>query len=451
MQRNFLFIAAIFLFLEVYIYQAIRTLTDNSWIKLGYCVLSLAVYGFFAYEVSHFQRSDRSTMRAQIMISLFLVFILPKIFIVIGLLFEDFIRIPTEFYRKFIFHEISMMQIIAIISYILFLALAPLSLSTKGKISLALLVIVSIYYYKDFFINERPYLPERRKFVSLVGLGLGGVLSALFIDGITFGKYRHKVRQVKVKIKNLPNSFKGYKIIQISDVHSGSFSDPSKLEHAIDLINEQNPDLVLFTGDMVNNVSEEFKPFIPLFSKIKAKDGKFAVLGNHDYGDYVTWDSPNAKKVNLDTLIEYEKQAGFDMLMNENRVIDRNGEKLYILGVENWGLKPFPQFGKIDKALENVPQNAAKILMSHDPTHFDYVVKKHPADISLTLSGHTHGMQFGLDLKNIKWSPVQYRYPKWADLYESEGKLLYVNRGFGVLGYPGRVGVLPEITLLELS
>ncbi|MCY0968111.1 metallophosphoesterase [Chryseobacterium wangxinyae] len=401
MQKNFLFITAIFLFLEVYIYQAIRTLTDNSWIKIGYCVLSLAIYGFFAYEVSHFQKSDRSTMRAQIMISLFLVFILPKIFIVLFLLIDDIFRTGA--------------------------------------------------YFVGFLKPDENFFPERRKFLSIVGLGLGGVLSALFIDGITFGKYRHKVRRVKVKIKNLPSSFKGYKIIQISDVHSGSFSDPSKLQHAIDLINEQEADLVLFTGDMVNNVSEEFKPFIPIFSKIKAKDGKFAVLGNHDYGDYVTWESPKAKDANLAMLIEYEKQAGFEMLMNENRAIDRNGEKLYILGVENWGLKPFPQFGKIDKALENVPQNAAKILMSHDPTHFDYVVKKHPADISLTLSGHTHGMQFGLDLKNIKWSPVQYRYPKWADLYESEGKMLYVNRGFGVLGYPGRVGVLPEITLLELS
>lgn len=254
-----------------------------------------------------------------------------------------------------------------------------------------------------------------------------------------------------MKFPDLPESFKGYKIIQISDVHSGSFSDPGKLQHAVELINEQNPDLVLFTGDMVNNVADEFKPFIPLFSKIKAKDGKFAVLGNHDYADYVTWASLDAKKKNLDTLIDYEKQAGFDMLRNEHRVIEKNGEKLYILGVENWGLKPFPQFGRIDDALKGVPESAAKILMSHDPTHFDYVVKKHPGNIHLTLSGHTHGMQFGLDLKNVKWSPVQYRYPKWADLYESEGKLLYVNRGFGVLGYPGRVGVLPEITLFELS
>lgn len=402
MQKNFLFIAAIFLFLEVYIFQAIRTLTDNFWIRLGYVILSLAIYSVLAYEITHFQRSDRSTVRAQISISLFLVFILPKVFIVLFLLVDDIFR--TGGYL--------------------------VGLTTKPA--------------ENFF-------PERRKFLSLIGLGLGGVLSALFIDGITFGKYRHTVRRVKVKFANLPKSFKGYKIIQISDVHSGSFSDPGKLRHAIDLINEQNPDLVLFTGDMVNNVADEFKPFIPLFSKIKAKDGKFAVLGNHDYGDYVKWNSKDEQKKNLDTLIDYQRQAGFDMLRNENRIIEKEGEKIYILGVENWGLKPFPQYGDIDKALENVPQDATKILMSHDPTHFDYVVKKHPKDIHLTLSGHTHGMQFGLDLKNIKWSPVQYRYPKWADLYESEGKMLYVNRGFGVLGYPGRVGVLPEITLFELG
>ncbi|MBW3521041.1 metallophosphoesterase [Chryseobacterium sp. NKUCC03_KSP] len=401
MQKNFLFIAAIFLFLEVYIFQAIRTLTDNFWIRLGYIILSLAIYGVFAYEVSHFQRSDRSTERAQMTISLFLIFILPKIFIVLFLLVDDIFR-------------------------------------TGG-------------YLVGLTKPTENFFPERRKFLSLMGLGLGGVLSALFIDGITFGKYRHTVRRVKVKFANLPKSFKGYKIIQISDVHSGSFSDPSKLQHAIDLINDQDPDLVLFTGDMVNNVAGEFKPFIPLFSKIKAKDGKFAVLGNHDYGDYVKWNSKDEQNKNLETLIEYQRQAGFDLLRNENRIIEKNGENIYILGVENWGLKPFPQYGDIDKALENVPQSATKILMSHDPTHFDHVVKKHPKDIHLTLSGHTHGMQFGLDLKNIKWSPVQYRYPKWADLYESEGKMLYVNRGFGVLGYPGRVGVLPEITLFELS
>lgn len=401
MQRNFLIIAGIFLLMEIYIYQAIRTLTDNFWIKLAYCILYLGVYGLFAYEILNFQRSDRDPHRPHLISILFLVFILPKIFVVLFLLIDDIFRVGN--------------------------------------------------YLVGFAHSKENFFPERRKFLSLVGLGLGGVLSGLFIDGVAFGKYRHKVRKVKVKIANLPEIFKGYKIIQISDVHSGSFSDPDKLAHAIDLINEQNADLVLFTGDMVNNIADEFKPFISLFSKIKAKDGKFSVLGNHDYADYVTWKSLDEKKKNLEALIDYEKQAGFEILRNEHRIIEKNGQKLYILGVENWGLKPFPQIGDLEKAVKNIPTEAPKILMSHDPTHFDYVVKKHPANIHLTLSGHTHGMQFGLDLKNIKWSPVQYRYPKWADLYESEGKFLYVNRGFGVLGYPGRVGVLPEITLLELS
>ncbi|QQV01373.1 MULTISPECIES: metallophosphoesterase [Chryseobacterium] len=401
MQKNFLIITGIFILLEIYVYQAIRTLTDNSWIRWSYILLYLFIYGLFTYEILNFQRSDRDATRAHIISILFLVFIIPKLFVILFLLVDDIFRIGS--------------------------------------------------YLAGFTHESENFFPERRKFLSLMGLGLGGVLSALFIDGAAFGKYRHKVRKVRVKIANLPKSFKGYKIIQISDVHSGSFDNPDKLAHAIDLINEQKPDLVLFTGDMVNNVADEFKPFIQLFSKISAKDGKFSVLGNHDYGDYVTWKSLDEKKNNLQTLIDYQKEAGFDMLRNEHRIIEKNGEKLYILGVENWGLKPFPQFGKLDEALENVPIKAAKILMSHDPTHFDFVVKKHPANIHLTLSGHTHGMQFGLDLKNIKWSPVQYRYPKWADLYESEGKLLYVNRGFGVLGYPGRVGVLPEITLLELS
>jgi hypothetical protein len=353
------------------------------------------------YQMANFDRTDRNPQRMQILASLFCIFILPKLFILLFLLVDDILRL--------------------------------------------------LQFGFQYATDNNSHYPERRKFLSIMGLGLAGVFSALFIDGLAFGKYRHKVRRVKLKIANLPVSFKGYKIIQISDVHSGSFQHPGKLQHAIDLINEQNADLVLFTGDLVNTYSEEFKPFIPLFKSIKSKDGKFSVFGNHDYGDYTTWKSIHDKQNNLERLEDYEKAAGFDLLKNEHRVIEKNGEKLYILGVENWGLPPFPQYGDLDKAVENVPNDAVKILMSHDPTHFDEVVKKHPSNVILTLSGHTHGMQFGLDLKNIKWSPVQYRYSKWADLYESEGKYLYVNRGFGVLGFPGRVGVLPEITLFELA
>lgn len=402
MQKNILIFAGLLFLLEFYVYQAFKTVTNNPLLKIIYWGLTLAVYGFFVYEILNFNKSDRDNHTIQILFSVFLIFLIPKLLITAVLLIDDFIRLLNYAYT----------------------AINP---STTASYS------------------------GRRKFLSILGIGSAAVLSLAVLDGIIFGKYRHNVRKVKIKISGLADSFKGYKIIQISDVHSGSFFNPEKLQGAIDLINEQQADLILFTGDMVNNYAEEFQPFIPLFKSIKSKDGKFSILGNHDYGDYADWSSKTEKAKNIPKLIGFQKEAGFEMLRNEHRIIEKNGEKLYILGVENWGERPFPQFGDLDKAAAGVPSEAAKILMSHDPTHFDYIVKKHPVNVQLTLSGHTHGMQFGIDLKNFKWSPVKYRYPKWADLYESEGKNLYVNRGFGVLGYPGRVGINPEITLFELS
>lgn len=401
MQKTILIITGIFFLLEFYIYQAFKTLAHQHWLRILYWVVTIAVYAFFISEVLKFNRADTDHHRVQLVGSVFLIFFLPKLFIGFFLLLEDIFR--------------------------------------------------GANYITQSFSSGENQLPGRRRFLSLIGIGSAAVLSALFIDGIIFGKYRHNIRKVKLKINGLPNSFKGYKIIQISDVHSGSFFNPEKLQHAINLINEQNADLILFTGDMVNNYATEFEPFVPLFSNLLSKDGKLSVLGNHDYGDYGEWKSEEEKAQNIPRLIELQKKAGFEMLRNEHRIIEKNGEKLYILGVENWGEKPFPQYGDLDKASLGIPPNAAKILMSHDPTHFDRIVKHHPANIQLTLSGHTHGMQFGIDLKNVRWSPVQYRYPKWADLYESQGKYLYVNRGFGVIGYPGRVGIDPEITLFELS
>nr|WP_260394203.1 metallophosphoesterase [Riemerella anatipestifer] len=333
--------------------------------------------------------------------SIFMVFMLPKLLLLAFILFDDIIRV--------------------------------LQFGTKR------------------ILSKSAFYPERRNFITLIGLGAAALFSASVIDGIIFGKYRHTLRQVRLKLKNLPKEFKGYKIIQISDVHSGSFSQPEKLRKAIELINSQTPDLVLFTGDMVNNYAEEFLPFVDLFSQIKAKDGKYSVLGNHDYGDYGQWNSKEEKAQNIPKLIELQNKAGFKMLRNEHRIINKNGASLYLIGVENWGELPFPQLGDLDLATKGIPEEATKILMSHDPTHFDHIVKHHPKDIQLTLSGHTHGMQFGIDLKNIKWSPVKYRYPKWADLYESNGKYLYVNRGFGVLGFSGRVGINPEITVFTLE
>ena len=400
MKTNFIVLLAVFFIIEIYVYQAIRNITANNYIRIGSWVFTLLAYGIILYWILTFNKASRDHQQIQLMVSAMMIFVLPKLLSVIFLLIGDFTRF-VEFGFK-------------------------------------------------YFTAKENYFPERRKFISTTALAAAGIFSALAIDGIIFGKYRHTVRKVKLRFKNLPENFKGYKIVQISDVHSGSFFNPQKLQKAIDLINEQDADVVLFTGDMVNNYADEFKPFIPLFKSIKAKDGKFSILGNHDYGDYGAWNSREEKAQNIPTLKNYQAEAGFKMLRNENIALEKNGEKIYLLGVENWGIKPFPQYGDLDKALKGVPEDAIKVLMSHDPTHFDEVVKKHKTHVHLTLSGHTHGMQFGLDLKNIKWSPVKFKYKKWADLYESEGKYLYVNRGFGVIAYPGRVGINPEITVIEL-
>lgn len=400
MKTNFIILLAVFFIIEIYVYQAIRNITTNNYIRIGYWVFTLLAYGIILYWILTFNRASRDHQQIQLMVSAMMIFVLPKLLSVIFLLIGDFTRF-VEFGFK-------------------------------------------------YFTAKENYFPERRKFISTTALAAAGIFSLLAIDGIIFGKYRHTVRKVKLRFKNLPENFKGYKIVQISDVHSGSFFNPQKLQKAIDLINEQDADVVLFTGDMVNNYADEFKPFIPLFKSIKAKDGKFSILGNHDYGDYGAWNSREEKAQNIPTLKNYQAEAGFKLLRNENIALEKNGEKIYLLGVENWGIKPFPQYGDLDKALKGVPEDAIKVLMSHDPTHFDEVVKKHKTNVHLTLSGHTHGMQFGLDLKNIKWSPVKFKYKKWADLYESEGKYLYVNRGFGVIAYPGRVGINPEITVIEL-
>ena len=400
MKTNFIILLAVFFIIEIYVYQAIRNITTNNYIRIGYWVFTLLAYGIILYWILTFNRASRDHQQIQLMVSAMMIFVLPKLLSVIFLLIGDFTRF-VEFGFK-------------------------------------------------YFTAKENYFPERRKFISTTALAAAGIFSALAIDGIIFGKYRHTVRKVKLRFKNLPENFKGYKIVQISDVHSGSFFNPQKLQKAIDLINEQDADVVLFTGDMVNNYADEFKPFIPLFKSIKAKDGKFSILGNHDYGDYGAWNSREEKAQNIPNLKYYQAEAGFKLLRNENIALEKNGEKIYLLGVENWGIKPFPQYGDLDKALKGVPEDAIKVLMSHDPTHFDEVVKKHKTNVHLTLSGHTHGMQFGLDLKNIKWSPVKFKYKKWADLYESEGKYLYVNRGFGVIAYPGRVGINPEITVIEL-
>jgi predicted MPP superfamily phosphohydrolase len=282
-------------------------------------------------------------------------------------------------------------------------------------------------------------------------LGFGSGVFGVLLYG--FGnKYRYQVVKQKIKFDNLPTSFKGLKIIHISDIHSGSFTDIKAVELGIKKILEHDADLILFTGDLVNDMASEMDLYKSVFSQLKAPMGVYSVLGNHDYGDYTQWPKDGlTKEQNLENLKKVHQDMGWRLLMNEHVVIERDNESIAILGIENWGAKArFPKYGRLDLAHAGTEKHPFKILMSHDPSHWKAQVLKDYKDIDLMLSGHTHGMQFGVELPGIKWSPIQYLYQEWAGLYEHEGKKLYVNRGFGFLGYPGRVGILPEITLLEL-
>ncbi|GAA4333133.1 metallophosphoesterase [Flaviaesturariibacter amylovorans] len=292
---------------------------------------------------------------------------------------------------------------------------------------------------------------SRSLFLSWLGLAAGGTL----FGGLLYGmgnKYAYKVRTVRLQFPNLPAAFRGLKVVQISDVHSGSFTDPAAVQRGIEKINSLGADLILFTGDLVNNIAAEMEPYTNIFSKLKAPMGVYSVLGNHDYGDYHNWERLDDKRANLQRLKDLQAEMGWRLLMNEHVLLERGGEQIALIGIENWGAKArFPKYGKMDQAYPGTESVPFKILMSHDPSHWDAEVRPKYKDIDLTLSGHTHGMQFGVELPGFRWSPVQYVYEQWAGLYEEGAQKLYVNRGFGFLGYPGRVGILPEITLLEFA
>ena len=295
-------------------------------------------------------------------------------------------------------------------------------------------------------------MPARRKFISQIGLGLAAIPFLSLIYGITIGKYNFKVIKQNVFFPDLPDAFHDFTITHISDIHSGSFDNPEKIEYAIDLINQQKSDIILFTGDIVNAKAEEMHPWIDTFKKIhKPEFGKFSILGNHDYGAYLEWDSEAEKAQNFIDIKMLHNQIDFKLLMNEHVIINKNNEKLAIVGVENWG-KMFGEFGDVDKATQGIASTDFKVLMSHDPSHWEEIVKNHAKNIQLTLSGHTHGMQFGIEIPGwFKWSIAQYMYKQWAGLYEHVGRYVYVNRGFGFHAYPGRVGIMPEITVLRLK
>ena len=299
------------------------------------------------------------------------------------------------------------------------------------------------------FMNTEKGIP-RSTFLSWLGVGLSSTLFFSLLYG--FGnKYNYKLVKKKISLNGLPLAFKGFKIIHISDIHSGSLKDKAAVLKGIELIEKQNADIVLFTGDLVNDRATEMHDWMDVFGKIKAPHGVYSTLGNHDYGDYVKWDTVEEKKQNLEALKQVHHDLGWRLLMNENISIEKNGEKIKIVGIENWGAKArFPKYGKMDLAMQGVNKEEVAILLSHDPSHWEAEVIPKYSNVQLTLSGHTHGMQFGLENPYFKWSPVQWVYKQWAGIYDNKDQQLYVNRGFGFLGYPGRVGILPEITLIEL-
>jgi hypothetical protein len=357
----------------------------------------------FIYQI---KTADRGiNPKINLAIGLFLTLYIPKIAILLIMFGEDIIRVPQAFYKYF----------------------------TEGNAA------------------EGGYLPSRRKFLSQVALGIAAIPFASFLYGMIIGKYNFKVLKYTLHYEDLPDAFNGYQITQISDIHSGSFDNREKIEYAVDLVNAQQSDVILFTGDLVNNLASEMLPWKDTFRRLKAKDGIFSILGNHDYGDYVRWDSEEDKKQNLSDLSEIQRDIGFDLLRNESRFLERDGQRLAIIGVENWG-KGFKQKGDLSKAASHINREDFKILLSHDPSHWEHQVIDDDYHYHLTLSGHTHGMQFGIEIPGlIKWSPVKWRYKYWAGVYKEKGQYINVNRGFGFLAFPGRVGIWPEITVIELK
>lgn len=404
MLRWILFIAFVLL-VEIYSFQAFKAVSKAKWFLVSYQLISLAVIIFIVYSFTQFDRTVGQNRQSLITMGLLLLVFIPKIIVSLFMLGEDVYRVFSG-------------------------------------------IIVR-------FVGDNPqgdFLPERRKFIGQLALGIAAVPFVSLIYGMTKGKYNFKVIKQTIHFPDLPESFDGMTITQISDVHSGSFDNPEKIQYAINLINEQNSDIVLFTGDIVNTHATEMHPWIETFKKIHhPKFGKYSVLGNHDYGEYVEWPSERAKNDNFEAIKDLHRQIDFKLLLNENVKINNGKEEIALVGVENWGHN-FKKAGDLAKASEGLSNDDFKILMSHDPSHWEYEIKKHQTKYHLTLSGHTHGLQFGIEIPGFfKWSPVQYVYKQWAGLYENLGRYIYVNRGFGFHAYPGRVGIWPEITVIELK
>jgi predicted MPP superfamily phosphohydrolase len=408
----FLILASISLLFDWYVFAGLKTFTSN-WrskklrylVTFGYLIIAIGSTLALFLDFKTFSTAKGMTPSHEWVLSIFLMLLFTKLFFVLIMFLGD---IGRFFY---------------------------------GIIN---------YFIKPKGAPAKPFFPARRKFISEIATLVAAVPFSGFLYGMFKGKYDYKLHKQTLYFDDLPEAFDGFTITQISDIHSGSFDNMEAVQRGIDLAKAQKSDLFVFTGDLVNDVAWEIKPYMEQFSQLRAPYGQFSILGNHDYGDYIEWNSEAEKTANLEELKRHHKELGYRLLLDENVEIEKNGQKLSLIGVQNWG-RSFIKLGDLDKALQGVDKDAFKILLSHDPTHWEEKVRYHPTTIHLTLSGHTHGAQFGVETSHLKWSPVQYVYLDWAGLINEKNRYLYVNRGFGFLAFSGRLGIWPEVTVITLK
>lgn len=399
---RWIFFLIFFLLSSFYASQALRTLQIGRWVLPTYWLICAVTLAFIYYQLSNEISVENEFFRTYAIGAYIMLFVFQS-FLVLFLFSEDIFRIVR-----------------AIISF--------------------------------FNPDMGPVWASRRKFVSQLALGVAAVPTLGLLYGIFKGKYNYKVLRYTLTFDDLPDAFDGFQIAQVSDFHCGSFDNRARVQYGIDLVNKQEADVIVFTGDIVNNRAVELEPWKKILGTLSAKNGVYSVLGNHDYGDYYPWDSEAAKADNLTDLVRLQKEMGYQLLRNEHAILEKEGSQIAILGVENWGTGGFKKAGDLNAALSGLDQKTFKILLSHDPSHWQVEVKEGNVRIPLTLSGHTHGMQFGIEIPGlIKWSPVQWRYPYWAGVYKENNRFLNVNRGFGFLAYPGRFGIWPEISVITLK
>jgi len=426
-----LILVAISLLLDLYVFNGLKTLTagwrskrKRQLVKGGYLVISIGIPVIFILGVGSFSTARGMTPFHEWILSLMFTLLITKIFFVMILFLGD---IGRFFY--------------GIINWIARPKRNASNPTTAARSDIAT---------GSSSTPNPSFFPARRKFISEVAVLVAAVPFTGFLYAMLKGKYDYRVHKVTLHFPDLPAAFDGFTITQLSDIHSGSFDNTAAMQRGIDLAKAQKSDLFVFTGDLVNNAAWEIEPYIGNFSQLRAPYGQFSILGNHDYGDYIKWDSDAEKDANLDKLKEHHATLGYRLLLDENVMLEKDGQKISLIGVQNWG-RGFIQIGDLDKALRGVDKDAFKILLSHDPTHWEEKIRFNPTTIHLTLSGHTHGAQLGVETDTFRWSPVKYRYLDWAGLANEKDRYLYVNRGFGFLAFSGRLGIWPEITVITLK